>query len=148
MPLAKNDYPQRLNIVDHSIVTWYLTFPPETTVEDIMVSDVWAATAGPQLRPFHRIKIDAEDISWTRTFVVTSVGTNSAVLALESEVLFDEAEKAVTTPDVPLYKEVWKGPVHKHQIVRLSDGAVVKKDVATKAECHRWIADRVKVEAA
>lgn len=140
--------PMRLNTMEHAIVTWYLTVPPEVTLEDLLNPATWSHVAANQLRPFHRVVVDCEDGAWTREFFVQSVGRSEATLAMKSETIYDETVASVESAEPPKYIVQWKGPVHKHQVVRLSDGAVVAKDIPKMADAKRWIADRAHVEAA
>ena len=147
MPIAQRDRPQHLHNRDHTIVIWYVTMPPDVTVDELLQPETWSAVANRQLRPFHRIQVDAETGEWSRTFMVQTVGQNTASLALERDVTYGK-HVAVQTGDALKYKIEYKGPVHLHQVVRLSDHQVVAKQIRTKDEANRWIADRVKIEAA
>jgi hypothetical protein len=89
--------------------------------------------------PHSRIEVLPEDGTWFAELIIISCGRNWAnVLPLRHVELTGAAPAPVAEAK---YKVMWRGVVHKHCVVRVSDKEVVKTEFATAAEAAKWLED-------
>lgn len=102
-------------------MTHFADIPAGTKIEDVKSPEFWAHHTK-MIRPRHHIEADWEDGSRLMLLRVVSVGLNTVkVQVLHTYDFGVEAKQAPNN----LYKVEWKGPVHKHSIIRLSDSEYV-----------------------
>lgn len=87
-----------------------------------------------RLTPGDLIEVFAENGSFYGELLVRVCDKNWAKVAVLSWHDFESQAVASTKFDV-----VWKGPVNKHCVVRVSDGEIIEKGFQTKAEGAAWI---------
>ena len=87
-----------------------------------------------RLTPGDLIEVLAENGAFYGELLVRSCDKSWAKVAVLTWKDFDEAVVESTKLDV-----VWKGPVNKHCVIRISDGEILAKGFQTKDEGAAWV---------
>jgi hypothetical protein len=119
------------------------------TLEDIQVDGYWMHNAK-MLKPQAEIRCIWEDNSRYAILFVVDSGTNWAkVVVLEDYDLQKTAvlSKETRIADEANYTVEWKGPVHKHSVIRKSDSVNVSKGHETKEAAEEARAEMLKTLA-
>jgi len=135
--------PPRMKECEFERTLWVVTAHENTRPEDMLDPEYWTHVSE-RLRPFDKIEARADDGSWYAEFLVLDVSRRWATVhALRIDHL--------TTKDVSLSKVMsdeytveWKGPAHKHSVIRKTDGAVLHEGEQTKAGAYQWLSNRLK----
>lgn len=113
----------------------------DTPVEHILRPAYWANIKA--LKPGADILVTREDGAWQAVLYVDRVGQGFASVLMKHfydlNALRGEAAKLPAAQDD--FQVEWKGPVHKHRIVRLSDKRVLKEGISTMDEANQWLRD-------
>lgn len=114
-----------------------------TTIESVTDPGFWAHVAA-KLRPFDRIEV-REDTGayWAELLVLSADRLWAKVHVLQCHEL-----DAVQVADNAEYEVMWRGPHHKHSVIRKADRSMVKHGFASKAEAATWMANHAKAMAA
>lgn len=113
----------------------WVCVPVGTAVEDLLEPSFWANVAR-QLKPNSTIEVHWDDSSRYAELYVISAGRNWAavtpmrVLELAKPKLPDQADK---------HRVEFAGPVDKHRVVRITDGAVLRAGFATEREAQTFL---------
>lgn len=155
--------PTRAIEASYARTTWdFRDFPPETTVQDLLDSDMWCHVAKQWLKPLDEIVVIPQSAPFRAHFIVLDKGDTFAKLKLlDLTWLNAEPVREVITPDLseitpaeireimetlpadaPVSVE-WKGPALKFSVVRKSDSERLKTGFAIKAEAEKWAADHL-----
>lgn len=126
--------PTKLHEVGHHVLTWF--HATQGSLDDVLRPEYWSHVAS-QLRPHHRIVVDAWDGTWTATLFVRAATKTDAVVALMSKADMGEPVQ----PSVDGYRVGWGGPHHKHRVVRESDKAVIEHGFDTAEAAEMWLRD-------
>lgn len=140
--------PAMMQPYDYRVVTWYHTVSPDVSLKDVLEPAFWANVAR-KLQPHHRVVVDCEDGSWSAKLFVREAERAAARMGVESFVDFDKAKSApkLEPEAVEEYEIKWRGPQHKHVVVRKSDTQEMISGLSKEA-ARAYIADRVRVDAA
>lgn len=130
--------PARLQLAEFQRQDWVANAEFGTTVNDIMEPSYWSHVAS-LMKPYDHIEVRAEDGTWIAYLVVMSCDRTWARVALDREM-------KLTTKDVSLSQAVkheiaWKGPQHKHAVIRLSDSQMIKAGFDNKEEARTWMVE-------
>lgn len=138
-------HPTRFRVAEGARNTWNVIPEIGTPLEAVLESGYWVNNAA-KLRPHDRIEVDAEDGSWTATLFVRSTSKLGAVVSLLTEHKFDPMDAKPAFDD---YRVVWKGPIHKHAVVRASDEkTILQGSFDSKEAALGWLAVNAKSLAA
>ena len=114
------------------------TIPVGITREEYLRPAYWDVVSV-QFEPYSLIHVVAEDGAFYGQYLITHTSNTGATLV---ELLFKDLEEAATAAlvDDEEYEYKYRGPVHKHCVIRRSDDHVVLKEQPSKAACLQWIA--------
>lgn len=107
-----------------------------TKYEDVLKPEYWTHVSA-TLHPTDRIEVLAEDGAWFAELFVVSCGKNWAKVCQLRFVELSESK-----PDeapAAKFKVIWRGQVHKHAVLRVSDNEVIKGEFPTAAEAKKWL---------
>lgn len=116
--------------------------PEGTDVSALLASEFWAHNAR-KLSPFAEITAVEETGAWYARLLVLDSGKNWASVRLLEKVTLDPVEAAPSAD----FRVEFKGPIHKHRVVRVSDGAEMVKGLS-KADAFAWVETHMKAVAA
>ena len=108
-----------------------------TQYEDVLKPEYWSHVAA-SFHPTDRVEVLAEDGAWFAELFVVSCGRNWAKVC---ELRFVELSESVATEVQAKHYVKWRGQVHQHAVVRVSDKEVIKQNFATSAEAKKWMDD-------
>jgi hypothetical protein len=111
-----------------------------------MRPEFWCNVAK-QLKPWALVFVRDIAMEWCADLIVVDVGSGWAKVKLRSHTVFD-----TSTVDVPQGKAAdhvirFAGPVHKFQVVRLSDKQLLKEGMS-KSEAGAWLSQYLNTIAA
>ncbi len=133
MTEAKRDVvlnPQRIGLVEYKQQNWVANAAEGTEIQDVLRPGYWAHTAA-QFQSYDRIEVREESGLWILELLVLETALNWAkVYVLHKHEITGAAEEP---PAASQHKVEWKGPQHKHAVIRLSDGAIIKDGFSDKA---------------
>lgn len=118
--------------------TWCVTTEYGETLEDVMRAEFWCNVAK-QLRPWALVFVRDIAMEWCAELIVVDVGAGWAKVKLRSHTVFDTTPIEVPAGRVADHEIRFAGPVHKFQVVRISDKQLLKEGMS-KAEAGAWLA--------
>ena len=130
-------HPSRFNLAETKRNVWHIT-PPDGTPFDALLDPSYWTHVSRKLRPTDRVEVFAEDGSYFAEFYVISAGDQSAKVALMRKI--DLGEVVEDIAGIPGFKAMWRGPHHKHAVIRTKDNAPVQTGFDTREEAIEWIA--------
>jgi len=136
-------HPSRFGSADQKRNIWHVVPEDGTVFDDVLAPVYWAHLAS-RLRPTDRIEVHAEDGSYFAELVVRSVGNLHAKVQVIRKIDFDVAVEAAT--DIAGHEVMWKGPHHRHAVVRGKD--IIQGGFETKDAAFSWLATNAKSLAA
>lgn len=107
-----------------------------TTIEQVMDPAYWAHVAQ-QMDPFDHIEVRAEDGSWIAYLIVKACERNYAKVVLDRVVKL-EGDMEIPASSMK-HKVEWKGPHHKHCVIRISDSQMVSSGHKSRFEAETWM---------
>lgn len=132
--------------------TWdFNEFPPETTVADLLDTDMWCHVAKQYLKPLDEILVIPQGAPFRAHFIVLDRGDTFAKLRLLNVTLLNGEEAGETAavievahlPDKAPVSVEWKGPALKYSVIRKLDNERLKTGFAIKAEAEKWAAEHL-----
>lgn len=130
-----------LSVAEYKRVVWYCEAVEGVTLDDVLKTEYWAHVAA-RLQPFNRIEVVAYDGSWMADLIVLASGRTAAkVKVLSHHELaggFADLSSVNTT-----HKVLHRGP-RKWSVIRLSDNAIIKEDIANREDAERALGDYLK----
>jgi hypothetical protein len=146
----------------HGLQTFVATIPSGFELKDILEPGYWANVYKKLVAHKTHIMANWEDGTRLVELRVIGVGLNyakvrvmqdydfaapAAVAAPPAEVKVSESPAAAVTGLRDRDFEVsWKGPAHKHSVIRITDKSYVKDGFDTKAEADEWLVKYIKGE--
>ncbi len=115
---------------------WVVNAEEGTTLEDIQRNEYWAHVA-PQMAQFDHVDVRLETGDWVAQLLVVDVGRNWVKVHLMHH--FDLTRTAKLATPADRYRIEWKGPQHKHSVIRNSDNEKVQDGFARKEEAQAWL---------
>lgn len=146
-PKVRAITPARVKYAEHERQSYAVNPEMGVTVEDMKEPGYWAHV-GHQLKPFDRIEARAEDGSWFAELLVRSAGRGWAQVAVLAHYELGGETMQGLPSRASEYKVEWGGPHHKHRVVRVSDGNVMKHGFESADAARAWLADHLKALAA
>lgn len=115
--------------------------PEEGTPISAMLDPAYWTHVARRLRPSDLIEVRAEDGSFFAVLYVHYVERLSAKVSVLSQTIFDA--EATPTDDAN-FDVMWKGPHHRHAIVRKSDKRTIQHGFESREAAMHWLADNMK----
>ena len=129
----------RIKLATEAANRWGVVLTPDMTHEDILTPRFWAHVAV-RFTNGDIIEVRTDNESHYGEFYVLGCSRIHANLKEIFWVSLEDGKKqSIEDPDDFAYK--WNGPHDKHCVVR-SDGAIVQKGMASKADALQWIANK------
>lgn len=142
--MTQKIHPSRFKPADTARNIWVIVPEAAVKYEDILDPTYWAHIAA-RLRPMDRIEVFAEDGSyWAELLVISAVRLSAKVIELRKQELSPSDASAGANDFVVQ----WKGPHHKHAVVRLKDKQALQTGFETKEDAMAWLASNSKSLAA
>jgi hypothetical protein len=136
-PRKQSVHPSRFRPTEVARNSWFVVPEVGTPLTAVLEPGYWAHIAA-RLRPNDRIEVDAEDGSWTALLIVQSVSRLAATVAVLFSRELAAPEPAALPEDL---RVMWKGPMHKHAVVRLSDDKkILQSGFDSKVTALAWMA--------
>jgi len=133
--------PERIDLAEFKLNDWVADLPNSVTLEEAMEPSYWAHTAE-RMNPGDHIRVRAEDGSWIAYLIVVYCERTYA------RVVLDRVVKLGTDTSIPItslkHRVEWKGPLHKHSVIRLSDSEMIRDGFRTREEAAVWLSDHEK----
>jgi hypothetical protein len=123
---------------------WVVTPEDGMTMDDVVKGEFWAHI-GDKLRPMDRIEVLPDNGSFFAELIVRSCGRQYANVQVLRHVEFDKAEDRSPSEQ---FEVQWKGPHHKHAVVRLSDKTVLQNGFDNKSAALAWLSSNLNSLAA
>ncbi len=114
-------------------------------LEDVLAPDYFAHVAE-RLRPGDKLEIMPECMSWYAEALVVDATRLSARLEIILGPIPLDAGEQVLAHDV--FEAKWISPARRFGVARKADGALMTRNLATKADAEQWIAQRVGMKVA
>jgi hypothetical protein len=141
MTEAKRDVilsPQRIGLAEYMRSDWVVNATAGTLVQDVLNPGYWAhAIMEKPFQPYDHIEVREESGLWILELTVLEVGLNWAKVTVLHK--YDLADVPETPPQASLHRVEWKGPQHKHVVIRNSDNATIKDGFSKAAEAMVWM---------
>lgn len=106
-----------------------------TTVQDLVDPGYWAHVAS-HFEPLDRIEVRLETGGWVAELIVLARGTNWAKVKLLQHYELDGVAED-TESKAHIIK--WRGPQHRHCIVRIADHAIIQSGFDSKEAGAAWL---------
>ena len=136
--------PSRFSSAEVSRNSWMVVPDVGVTPEDMLEPSYWAHVSE-RLRACDRIDAHAEDGKFYAEFLVISSSRQAAKVVLLRKHDLDAADAEASSSEFAVQ---WKGPHHKHAVVRLRDKATLQHGFDTKEAALGWIASNSRTLAA
>ena len=134
--------PSRLQGAEYARQDWVVNAEEGTKISDVLDPAYWAHTSA-QMKPYDRIEVRLETGEWILELLVLSADRNWArVHVLQKHDLVSTEQVA---PPAQMHVVKWRGPQHKHCVVRLSDGEILSKDHDTAEIAAQWLRNHEQV---
>jgi len=129
--------PQRIGLAEYRRQDYVVNAEIGTTIQDIMEPSYWAHVAS-QMQPYDHIEVRMESGEWIAELIVLAVGRNWLKVFLaanhELEAVDPDMERKTATHVIK-----WRGPQHRHSVVRLLDDAVLQDGFEDKPAAQAWL---------
>lgn len=133
--------PDRFGVAEFKRTDHVADLPLSVTLEQAMEPSYWAHVAA-DMSPGDHIELRAEDGAWHAYLIVAYCERNYA------KVVLDRVVKMLVDTSIPIssqkHRVDWKGNLHKHSVIRLSDSEIIKDGFRTKEEAAIWMAEHEK----
>lgn len=137
-PAAKRNVtlnPQRMSLAESWRQDWVVNAEEGTQITDVLDPQYWAHMAQ-RLAPYDHIEVRLETGEWLLELLVTEVGRNYAQVYVMHK---HELSAPAPVPEAIKHKVIWRGPQHKHTVVRISDGAVLQTGFDKAELAREWM---------
>jgi len=136
-------YEYQMRLTESVVLDYFITVEPTVTQADLLRSDFWMHVAN-RFKPFTRLRVAAEDGSYYAEYIVLSAGRNwASVFEIGFYNLHENAAKAGEATKE--FDVLWKGPINKYCIVRLSDNELIQKGIEQKDAAYLKLSEYLKV---
>lgn len=133
--------PARMELAEQWRQDWVVNAEAGTTTDDVLKPDYWSHVA-PRMRPYDHVEVRAEDGTWVMNLLVTGCDRNWARVVQVGDVIkLTTADVAQSQAVSGKYKVEWKGPHHKHAVIRLSDQQMISNGHENRAQATAWMLD-------
>ena len=135
--------PGRFELTEHANQDKTITVEEGTKLSDLEVPAFYSNVAV-QLRPYDHIRVRIDTGEWYAELLVLSCGKNWAKVKVLNKYDLESKDTLLQGPDLSGYEVKYRGPHHKHSVVRVSDSEVIKDEFSDKREAEAWLLDYVK----
>lgn len=136
--------PPRLKLAEFVRSPFRAEPPAGTPLEAVLDPEYLGHVAG-RLRPGDKLEIMPECMSYYAEALVVDATRLSARIQITLGPVALDAGEQVLASDV--FEARWISPAVRFGVMRRSDGALMVKHLATKADAEQWIAQRVGMKA-
>ena len=136
--------PTRFQAAEYARQDWVVNVEDGTTINDVLDPAYWAHVSA-QMKPYDRIEARLESGEWLLELLVLSADRNWARVHVLQK--YDLVATEQVAPPAQKYIVKWRGPQHKHSVVRISDGEVISKDHDTAEIAAQWLRNYEQVTA-
>jgi len=128
----------------------YVVVVPQGTDPRALEDPAFFSNVAFMCRASGRIFAECEDGTWIADLYIRSVGPQYVMAKILSvwDMSDYKPESELQTSEVSGYKVQWSGMYTKWRVVRLSDKAIVSKDIETKELAEAWLHEHLKAIAA
>lgn len=132
--------PGRMKLAEYDRQEWIVDLEYGVTRQDVLRQDFWAHYAQ-MMKPYDHIECRSADDTWVSFLRVIAVERTSAKVF---EMHFYSLEAPKLAPVDRLHEVQWKGPTHRHSVIRLADQTMVKSGFQSKEDAETWMAEHEK----
>ena len=136
--------PQRMQLAESWRRDWVVNAEAGTAINDVLDPAYWSHMSA-ELTPYDHIEVRLETGEWMLELVVLASGRNWARVHV-----MHKHDLAATEPAAaPSAKHIvkWRGPQHKHCVVRVADNEVLQTGFDTAETAGQWLLNYEKVTA-
>lgn len=140
IPLSARTYklhPSRFNISAVYTRKEVSAVPVAGTPFDALLEPSYWAHVAEKLRPYDEIVVMSEDMTYYARFLVLASSRMSAKVFLLHK--WDLTGQTIEDDATP-FAVMWRGPHHKHAVVRMSDKQAVQVGFDTREAATAWLA--------
>lgn len=127
---------------------WLAVIEHGTPYDEVLKPDFWAHVAEPRrMKIGDEIVVVPDDGSYRAKLFVRDVGR----VWVKVEELTKKDFDAVVAPvgdTASEFRVEWKGPHHKHSVVRISDNEIIQGGFKSAGDARLWMAEHAKAMAA
>lgn len=134
----------RFQLAEQMIQGWAVTVEHGTKIEDVLKPEFFAHVAR-ALRPFAKIMVLADDMSFYAELMVKSAGATWA--NVEPLVVLDLTASPARDDPVSEYSVGYGGPHHKWRVLQASASEPVSKGHESEKLARAWLDDHLKALA-
>lgn len=147
--VVKELYPEfqqhRMQLAETQRIIYQAVVDPKVKREDLQKPDFWKHVAR-SFQPYTRLEVVTDDGQYFCELLVLNAGHNwAAVKELRYIELDGKSDIIKQSSAMDEYEIAWKGPVHKHVVLRKKDGEIVKAQMSTRKEADTFLSEYVKV---
>lgn len=123
---------------------WVVNAEEGTTINDVLDPAYWSHVSA-EMKPYARIEVRLETGEWLLELLVLTCERNWARVHLLNKYDLVATQDIAPPPQKHIVK--WRGPQHKHCVVRIADGEVLTKDHETAEAATQWLRNYENVTA-
>jgi hypothetical protein len=133
----------RFSEFPHKNMSWSLTVPANTTLEEVL-NPSYLANVAPKLSLYDRVHVSVDTGEWYAELLVVSCGRVWAKLVPLVKIdLTSKDDDQLEGEAFEKFIVQYRGPHLKFCIVRKEDKESIKENLQTKVEAHNWLASYV-----
>lgn len=147
--VAKDIYPEfqqhRMQLAETQRIIYQAVVDPKVKRADLQKPEFWKHVAR-KLQPYTRLEVVTDDGQYFCELLVLNAGHNwAAVKELRYIELDSKTDVIKQSSAMDQYEIAWKGPIHKHVVLRKEDGEIVKSQMGTRKEAETFLSEYIKV---
>lgn len=135
--------PSRMKECEFERTVYTCTAHENTTPEDLLEPAYWTHVAE-KFKPFDKVEARADDGTWYAEYLVLETSRRWTRMHLLMVHSLTTADVSVTQAKLQEFTVEYKGPHKLHCVIRVSDGAILKDELRTKADANAWLTERIK----
>jgi len=132
--IVRRLHPHRFKQAEQERSIW-LCYPPQGTPFDALLDPTYWSHCAKLVKPGSRIEVYAEDGSYWAEFLVRSATTRTLQIFLMRHHELGEIRRESASS----FSVEYRGPIHKHAVVRRSDNQVVHGGFDSEAGAMTWL---------
>lgn len=130
--------PERIQLAEFARNDWVVNAQEGTAQDDVLKSEYWTHIAS-QMKPFDRVEVRLETGEWIMELVVLACERGWAKVKLLQKYELEEPVASMERQSEFIVK--WRGPQHKHSVVRKADSAVIQAGFDSAETARMWMID-------
>lgn len=128
--------PQRMLQSEYARQDWVINAEEGTSISDVLDPAYWAHVSA-QMKPYDRAEVRLETGEWMLELLVLTSERNWARVHLLQK--YDLVATEQVAPPAQKHLVKWRGPQHKHCVVRIADNEVLSKDHESAEIAAQWL---------